>query len=81
MNGILKLVDEVVISGEIGFQKPYTEAFDVVFQKLGVLPQEVIFIDDAPKSLEKAVEIGYTPILFLGNDKLKKDLSELGISL
>jgi HAD superfamily hydrolase (TIGR01549 family) len=79
--GIHEHIDEIVISSEIGFQKPHKEAFDVVFQKLGVLPQEVVFIDDAPKSLEKAGEIGYTPILFRGNDKLKKDLGELGISL
>ncbi|MGB2791217.1 MAG: HAD-IA family hydrolase [Candidatus Moraniibacteriota bacterium] len=79
--GIHKHIDKIVISGEIGFQKPHKEAFDVVFQKLGVLPQEVIFIDDAPKNLEKAAEIGYTPILFRGNDKLKEDLERLGINL
>lgn len=79
--GIHQHIDEIVISGEIGFQKPHKEAFDVVFQKLNVLPQEVVFIDDAPKSLEKAGEIGYIPILFRGNNKLKEDLKELGISL
>ncbi|MFZ1627220.1 MAG: HAD-IA family hydrolase [Candidatus Moraniibacteriota bacterium] len=79
--GIHEHLDEIIISGEIGFQKPHKEAFDVVFQKLSVLPQEVIFIDDAPKSLEKAGEIGYTPILFRGNDKLKEDLQRLGIGL
>ncbi len=78
---IIDLVDEVVISGEIGFQKPHKEAFDVLFQKLNLQPEEVIFIDDAPKSLEKAGEIGYTPILFQGNAKLKVDLQKLGIRL
>ena len=78
--GIHQHIDEVVLSGEIGFQKPHKEAFDVVFQKLGVLPRETVFIDDTPKSLEKATEIGYIPILFKGNDKLKKDLKKLGIT-
>ena len=79
--GIMDLVDEAVISGEIGHQKPSKEAFAVLFQTLNLQPKEVIFIDDAPKSLETAGEIGYTPILFQGNDKLKRDLSEIGISL
>lgn len=79
--GIIELVDEVVISAEIGFQKPSIEAFDILFQKLDLLPGEVIFIDDAPKSLETAEEIGYTPILFRGNDKLKEDLQGFGISI
>ena len=78
---ILKLVDDVVISAEIGFQKPSKEAFAILFQKLNLLPEEVIFIDDAPKSLETAGEIGYTPILFEGNSKLKEDLRNLGICL
>ncbi|MBI4085086.1 MAG: HAD-IA family hydrolase [Candidatus Liptonbacteria bacterium] len=78
--GIAKLVDEIVISGEIGFQKPHKEAFNVLFEKLGVRPGELVFIDDTPKSLEKADEIGYVPILFKNNEQLKTDLKNLGIS-
>ena len=78
---IIDLVDEAVISAEIGFQKPSKEAFAILFQKLGLQPEEVIFIDDAPKSLETAEEIGYTPILFEENVKLKEDLKKLEINL
>ncbi len=78
---IINLVDEAVISGEIGFQKPSKEAFNVLFQKLSLRPEEIIFIDDAPKSLEKADEIGYTPVLYQGNEKLVEDLKNLGINL
>ena len=78
---IMGLIDEAVISAEIGFQKPRREAFDVLFQKLSLQPKEVIFIDDTSKSLENAEEIGYTPILFQGNAKLRKDLQGLGIDL
>lgn len=81
VNGIIKLVDEVVISSEIGFQKPHKKAFDVLFVKLDVRPEEVIFIDDTPKSLEQAREIGYTPILFRNNEQFMTDLQALGISL
>lgn len=77
--GIMGLLDEAVISAEIGFQKPSKEAFAVLFQKLGLQPEQVIFIDDAPKSLETSGEIGYTPILFEGNAKLLDDLQRLGI--
>lgn len=80
-NGIMKLIDEVIVSGEIGFQKPHKEAFQILFEKLNVLPKEVVFIDDAPKSLEKATEIGYTPILFKNNKQLKIELQNLGIQL
>ncbi len=78
---IMDLIDEAVISGEIGFQKPHKEAFDVLFRKLNLQPTEVIFIDDAPKSLENAEAIGYTPILYRSNSQLKNDLGALGINL
>lgn len=78
---IMDLVDDAVISAEIGFQKPSKEAFDILFQKLNLQPEEIIFIDDAPKSLETAEEIGYTPILFESNAKLREDLQRLGINL
>lgn len=77
--GIDALVDEAVVSGEIGFQKPHAEAFHVLFERLGVHPEEVVFIDDASKSLEKATEIGYVPILFRNNEQLKTDLRSLRI--
>lgn len=80
-NGIDALVDEVVISGEIGFQKPDKEAFDVVFKKLGVRPEEAVFVDDSPRSLEKAKEIGYTPILFKSNEALRADLERCGVTI
>ncbi len=78
--GIHNLADVILISAEIGFQKPHKEAFCALFEKLNVLPQETIFIDDANKSLEKAGEIGYHPILFRDNEQLKKDLQNFGIS-
>ncbi len=79
--GVYNLIDTAIISADIGFQKPHKEAFDVLFQRLNVLPEETIFIDDAQKSLEKAREIGYHPILFKNNDQLKKDLENFGIYL
>jgi HAD superfamily hydrolase (TIGR01509 family) len=78
-DGIAPLVDEIVVSGEIGYQKPHKEAFDACFKKLGVLPEETIFVDDSPKSLEKANEIGYVPILFKNNDQLRVDLKKLRV--
>lgn len=80
-NRVLELIDDVVISGEIGFQKPSVESFDAIFSRLNVHSKEVVFIDDTPKSLETASAIGYTPILFKNNEQLRSDLHKLGIIL
>jgi epoxide hydrolase-like predicted phosphatase len=78
---IIDMVDEVIISAEIGFQKPDKEAFRVAFEKLHIKPEEMVFVDDTVKSLEKSAEIGYVPILFKNNEQLKSDLRNIGIPL
>ena len=79
--GLLDLPDVLVLSGDIGHQKPHKEAFQILFEKLNLSPEEVVFIDDTPRSLEKAGEIGYIPILFKNNEQLKTDLKDMGIDL
>ncbi|MES2224421.1 MAG: HAD-IA family hydrolase [Patescibacteria group bacterium] len=72
--GILDLFDAVIISAEVGYQKPSSEIFEILFTTLGVDSGEVVFIDDSKKSLEGAESIGYTPLLFTSNQKLEEDL-------
>ena len=72
---VIDLFDEVIISEEVGCQKPCPEIFEILFNKLGVKSNETIFIDNAEKSLEKAKEIGFVPILYVGNEKLKEELA------
>jgi epoxide hydrolase-like predicted phosphatase len=74
---IADLFDAIIISSEVGFQKPQPEIFEILFKGLGVKNNETIFIDDTQKSLENAEEIGYTPILYVDNEKLSKELSGL----
>jgi len=75
--GILQLFDTAIISAEVGYQKPQPEIFEILFDTLSVDSGEVVFVDDAKKSLEGAESIGYVPILFTTNQKLEEDLSNL----
>ena len=76
---ISDLFDEIIISAEVGHQKPSPEIFEILFNKLDVESDEVAFVDDTEKSLEGAEKIGYSPILFTENQKLKEDLEKLGV--
>ena len=71
------LFDEIVISAEVGFQKPQPEIFDVLFKRLGMNSNEIIFIDDTDQSLLGHETIGYLPIKFKNNEQFKTDLSKL----
>lgn len=71
--------DAVVISSEVNCQKPQPEIFEILFNKLGVKSDELIFIDDSMSSLRGAEDIGYVPILFKDNKQLIEDLSKFGV--
>lgn len=74
---LIDLFDDVIISGEVGVQKPDPEIFRILCDRLQISPSEFIFIDDSKKSLEGAETIGYTPILFKSNEQLESDLQSI----
>ena len=77
--GLDKRFEVLDISVETGLVKPNPEAFIHLAQGLGVDVQDLIFIDDSPKSLSTAEETGFTPILFDNYEQLVKDLQALGV--
>lgn len=78
-NGVANYADVILSSFEIGVMKPDPQAFHILCDRLGVKPTELIFVDDTPRSLESAAEVGYTPILFRDNQQLHSELSSLGV--
>ncbi|RLS28498.1 MAG: HAD family hydrolase [Planctomycetota bacterium] len=49
-NGLpeLSAVSERIISSEVGWRKPARQFFEIVCQRTGTLPQEVLFVGDDP---------------------------------
>lgn len=76
---VSKYFDVILISAEVGFMKPQQEMFELLLSKLEIKPEEFVFVDDAEKSLEKAGEIGFIPVLFQNSGELIKSLRELGL--
>jgi len=58
-------VDEVVISAEVRVSKPYPDIFQIAANRLGVQPEQTIFIDDEPRFIEGAQAVGMTGVLFI----------------
>ena len=55
--------DEVVISGEVGMRKPEPRIYLLTCQRIGLRPQECVFIDDLERNVRAAEELGMTGIL------------------
>lgn len=75
--GILELFDEVYCSGDEGVVKPDPIAFERTLERLGVAPEEAVFIDDTLGHVEAARALGLHGIHFTTAEALADELAEL----
>jgi len=78
-HGLYNGFDQVVLSTEVGMEKPDAEIYIYTLKALNVKPEEAVFVDDLQENIEAANIIGMHGLLFTDADKLKKDFIELGV--
>ncbi|HNT05443.1 MAG TPA: GNAT family N-acetyltransferase [Anaerolineae bacterium] len=76
-NHIEDAFDEVIISAEVGVMKPDPESYWIALNRLGVEPQEAIFVDDFAANVEGACRVGMLGIQFTTTQDLTERLDEL----
>jgi putative hydrolase of the HAD superfamily len=72
-----EMFDGVVISGEVGLHKPEPAIFHLGAEKLGLAPEECVFVDDLKENCDGAAAVGMTPILHRGADTTLPELERL----
>jgi epoxide hydrolase-like predicted phosphatase len=75
--GIRDLFDVVFCSGDEGVTKPDPAAFALTLERLGVAPEEAVFIDDTPGHVEAARALGLHGIHFTTAEALADQLDDL----
>ena len=66
---LAEIFDVVVVSYELGHAKPDREIYQVTLSKLGVLPQDALFVDDRSENIAAANELGLRTFHFTGDDR------------
>ena len=77
--GIHHLFDVVVNSARVGVAKPDPRAYQLALEGLVVQPQEALFIDDKPRNIKAAVELGIPSVHFTTAAALEQELVERGV--
>jgi putative hydrolase of the HAD superfamily len=62
--GFEQLTDEIIYSHEAGISKPDPRIYELACERLGILPEEMIFLDDLEPNVEAARDLGADGILF-----------------
>ena len=72
-----ELFDGVVISGEVGMHKPEPQIFRLGAERIGVPPEQCVFVDDLKENCAGAEKVGMTAILHRGAGRTLPRLEEL----
>lgn len=71
--------DAMVFSADVGMRKPEAEIFHYIVEKLGVRPDEALFVDDFAPNVEGARRAGLQAIQFITREQAERDvLAALG---
>ena len=71
------LFDDMVLSFEVGLSKPDPLIYELTCQRLNVLPQEVVFIDDLQSYCHAAEAVGMQGIQYQGFSQYKEAIEVL----
>lgn len=77
-----ELFDTVVISGEVGLRKPEPAIYALAADRLGLPPEQVVFVDDLPPNVRAAAAAGMVGIQHTSAESTVGELEILlGLSL
>lgn len=65
-HGFGTLCDTIVYSHEEGIEKPAPRIYEIACERLGVTPDEVVFLDDVRVNVDAAKALGMRALLFTG---------------
>ena len=72
-----ELFDAIVISGDVGMHKPEPEIFRLGAERIGVPPEDCVFVDDLRENCAGAEAVGMTAILHRGPESTLPELEKL----
>ena len=76
-NDFYDIFDRKYFSYDVGMKKPNREFFEHVLKENNLKAEECVFIDDAPKNVDAANEIGMKGILYLSPHKLEEEMKKI----
>jgi 2-haloacid dehalogenase len=77
--GFMQWFDGHVISGLEGVAKPDRRIFEILLRRNGLRPERCVFVDDQPRNIDAARDLGLVALHFSSVPQLRQDLQALGV--
>ena len=75
----LSWFDGAVVSAFEGVVKPEPEIFERLLERFGLCPESTLFVDDSPRNVRTARELGIQAVLFESPAAFEQVLTEAGL--
>jgi HAD superfamily hydrolase (TIGR01509 family) len=72
-----ELVDEIIYSHEVGMSKPDPRIYELTCARLGVRPDEMVFVDDVEPIVASAREAGIRAVHYRDNVRAIAEIETL----
>jgi epoxide hydrolase-like predicted phosphatase len=72
-----KLVDTLIFSYEVGFAKPDVRIFQIALYRLGLSPEEIVYLDDTIANVDSARLPGMQAIHYRNNEQAIAEIEKL----
>lgn len=76
---VLSLLEDVLISGEVGITKPHGKIFELCQRRFDFEPTQAVFIDDSPANVAAAAARGWDAIEYTDPADLRERLARRGL--
>lgn len=77
-----ELFDTIVISGEVGMRKPEARIYQLAAERLGLAPEQCVFVDDLEPNIQGAADVGMVGVHHVTPQQTLDELESLfGVSL
>jgi epoxide hydrolase-like predicted phosphatase len=74
---ISTVFDEMIISSDVGIAKPDPRIYRIAVDRLGILPEEAVFVDDFMDNIDSARAFGMRAVHFQDRQRLYTDLASI----
>lgn len=74
------MFDVLVFSCAEGTRKPERKIYEIAMERLGLMPEQTVFIDDKQEFINAAEQMKINTILFRDIEQVKTELSRLGVT-
>ncbi|WP_456788483.1 HAD-IA family hydrolase [Cellulomonas sp. P5_C5] len=75
------LLEDVLVSGEVGVAKPDPRVFALLTDRFGLRPERTVFADDSAANVAAGAAAGFDAVLFTTAEALRADLVARGVAL